>query len=63
MAKDKKQGRSLGASQNAGQNDAGKAARSQDIDVSTGSLEGNASDSDLDIQALLRKYMPEYECI
>ncbi|MBR4960926.1 MAG: hypothetical protein IKY52_08525 [Clostridia bacterium] len=60
MAKDKKQSRSLGGSQNAGQNDAGS-ARSQDIDVSTGSLAGKASDSDLDIQALLRKYMPEYE--
>ncbi len=61
MAKDKKQGRSAGDAQFAGRDDAKKTARSQDIDVSSISLEGQESDSELDIQALLRKYMPEYD--
>ena len=61
MAKDKKQKRPVGDIQNTGRDDAKKTARSQDIDVSSGSLEGKESDSELDIQALLRKYMPEYD--
>lgn len=61
MAKDKKQDRNLGGSQNAGRSGEKKAPKPQDIDVSSESLEEVESDSDLDIQALLRKYMPDYD--
>lgn len=54
MAKDKKQDR-YGAA------DPKKDPRATDIDVSADSLETGESDSELDIQALLRKYMPDYD--
>ncbi len=60
MANDKKQNRIPGDNQGAGY-DEKKTAGSQDIDVSSESLEEKDSDSELDIQALLRKYMPGYE--
>lgn len=56
MAKDKKQDR-----YGAGGADPKKDPHATDIDVSADSLETGESDSELDIQALLRKYMPDYD--
>ena len=61
MAKDKKQDRNLPETQKPGRSGEKKAPKPQDIDVSSESLEEVESDSDLDIQALLRKYMPDYD--
>ena len=61
MAKDKKQDRNLAETQKAGRNGEKKTPKPQDIDVRSGSLEEMESDSELDIQALLRKYMPDYD--
>ncbi len=61
MAKDKKQDRNLAETQKTGRSGEKKAPKPQDIDVSSESLEEVESDSDLDIQALLRKYMPDYD--
>ena len=61
MAKNKKQDRNLAETQKSGRNGEKKSPKPQDIDVSSESLEEMESDSDLDIQALLRKYMPDYD--
>ncbi len=52
MAKDNKKDRNPAAS---------KQEKSRDIDVSSANLGEKDSDSELDIQALLRKYMPEFD--
>ncbi len=52
MAKDNKKDRNPAAS---------KQEKSRDIDVSSANLGEKESDSELDIQALLRKYMPDFD--
>ena len=61
MAKDKKQDRNLAETQKTGRSGEKKTPKPHDIGVSSESLEEVESDSDLDIQALLRKYMPDYD--
>jgi len=62
MAKDKQQNNQTGG-QSLGRNSKKEQAQEKvpSIDVSSGSVTDGASDSELDIHALLRKYMPDYE--
>ncbi len=66
MAKDNKKDRNPAASksgdvQNPQTADKSQDFKSRDIDVSSANLGEKESDSELDIQALLRKYMPDYD--
>ncbi len=63
MAKDNNKNRNPAAQKQGSGEMVDKAAteKSRDIDVSSAKLGEKESDSELDIQALLRKYMPDYD--